>query len=172
MTSQTYELANFDRILRFKGTLLASATSRRNQNDDALRWSEIVIYKTEGGSYVVHKIGKSRVYHGGPQECGANGGKPTTSRVVTTSWPADRVVDLISCPVCKPGPLNDIHHIKVEQDRGSTSVSSTPRGVVESCHNQDDDGVAYLPKLAERVLRDASNTDPLIRDAFQVETIA
>lgn len=45
--------------LAFKGYFLGSASSRRGQ--DRPRWTEIDIYVTEGGSFVVHVMGHSEI---------------------------------------------------------------------------------------------------------------
>lgn len=171
MTSQTYELANYDRVLRFTGERIAHATNRRGADEDQIRWTEVDIYRTAGGHYVLHKVGKSRVYHAGPRMCSGTMGKKTTSKQVSL-WAPERVVDLAPCPVCKPGSYADHHIVVVEQDRGVTFTSKSAAGVVESAHNQDSDGVTYLTKVAERALAEASEVDDQIRDAYRVETIA
>lgn len=43
-------------VTRFTGELIGKATSHRPGKD---RWSEIEIYKTVGGDYVVHGVGRS-----------------------------------------------------------------------------------------------------------------
>jgi hypothetical protein len=53
----TYELPDADgSVTTFDGELLGSGSSARPGHD---RWSEVHIYKTLGGTYLVHKIGRS-----------------------------------------------------------------------------------------------------------------
>lgn len=169
--SQQYELANYDRVLRFVGERIAHATNRRGSDEDQIRWTEVDVYRTNGGHYVLHKIGKSRVYHAGPKMCAGTTGKKTTGRQIGY-WDPERIVDLAPCPVCRPGSFADHQVVVVEQDRGVTFTSKTAAGVVESAHNQDSDGVTYLTRVAERALAEASEVDEQIRDAYRVETIA
>ena len=171
---QQYELINYDRVLRFTGERIAHATSRRNisAERDQLRWTDVDIYRTKGNQYVLHKVGKSRVYHGGPNMCSGSGGRTTTSRVIFGQWEPDKVLDLAPCPVCKPPILEDMDKVNVERDRGVTFTSATGRGVVESAYSQDEDDVTYLTKVSERALRAASEVDDEIREAFLIETIA
>lgn len=169
--STTYELANYDRLLRFRGTLIGHATSRRGQDADQIRWTEVDIYRTDGGQYVLHKIGKSRVFHAGPNMCSTTGGRLTTSKQVLL-WKPDKLMDIAPCPICKPGAVGDNVNVVVERDRGITFTSTTARGIVESAYSQDQDGVTYLTKVAERALAEASAEDEEIREAFRVDIIA
>ena len=52
-----FTLMDGDRQLTFKGVLLGESSSHA---PGKLRWSEIAIYRTVGGSYVVAGCGKSR----------------------------------------------------------------------------------------------------------------
>lgn len=168
----TYELSNYDRILRFSGERIGHATSRAGRDIDQLRWTEVDIYLSTSGHYVLHKIGKSRVYHAGPQMCSGNGGKLTTANAVRTTWDEAKVKDLEWCPVCKPDDIATFNGpVKVEVDRGIAVTSTTAAGIVESAYAADSDGVMYLTKTAERALREAATVDDNIRDAFMVETI-
>lgn len=52
-----YDLDNTQ--IQFEGRLLAHVSTEPPVNSK--RWSVIDIYKTEGGTYIVHKIGMTRV---------------------------------------------------------------------------------------------------------------
>lgn len=167
-----YELNNFDRVLRFNGERIAHSSSRKGSDRDIIRWTEVDIYRTAGGSYVIHKIGKSRVYHAGPYMCSGTTGKLVqTNTLLTRRREEFRVTDLAPCPVCQPGPIQAHVSVTIEQDRGNTATSTTARGIVESAYNQDPEGVTYLTKTAKRALEEASSRDGAIRDAYLVETI-
>lgn len=47
-----------DRALKFNGTLIGSATSDDGHKQ---RWMDMCIYRTEAGSYIIEKIGRSRI---------------------------------------------------------------------------------------------------------------
>lgn len=173
--SQQHELSNYDRLVRFRGERIAHATSRTGQDSSRIRWTEVDIYRTQGGSYLVHKVGKSRVFHGGSSPCSKTGGKRTTARQVHYNLSGEEVMDLTPCPVCKPGELLSLPPhtaIYVEQDRATVHTSSTAAGAVESARSVDSDGVVYIPRVAERALREASQSDPALREAFMVEEVA
>ena len=43
--------------LIFDGEVLSAASARRESDKDQLRWTELTLYKTGGGKYVVHVVG-------------------------------------------------------------------------------------------------------------------
>lgn len=71
---RTYELSDRERTVRFTGVLLGEATSRWERHTDhelpyaprfercgACRWTEVRVYRTEAGSYVIETVGRSLV---------------------------------------------------------------------------------------------------------------
>lgn len=166
-----YELANYDRVLKFTGERIAHASNRLGRDEKQIRWSEVAIYRTRGNQYVLHKVGKSRVYHAGPNRCGGTSGVNTSVNTIKR-WPVEKRMDLAPCPVCQPDVLTAYTSVLVEQDRGVTFVSKTADGVIESAKNEDADGVVYITKVAERALAQAAEVDDDIYDAYSVETIA
>lgn len=68
----TYEVHDRERLVRFTGELLGEATSRWANHADhlesfaprftrcgACRWTEVRVYRTEAGSYVIETVGRS-----------------------------------------------------------------------------------------------------------------
>lgn len=53
-----YELLDSDTLVSFRGVLLATASSK---SPGKTRWSEISIYRTDGGKYIVHGVGKTLI---------------------------------------------------------------------------------------------------------------
>lgn len=49
-----------DTDLRFEGVPLADVSSQTNQGPDQSRWTEIRIYRTKGGKYVVVVVGRTQ----------------------------------------------------------------------------------------------------------------
>jgi EXLDI family protein len=58
ITTKSWVVRDEERDVRFVGVLLASTSSRR---DGKRRWSEVDIYRTEGGNYVVARCGRSSI---------------------------------------------------------------------------------------------------------------
>ena len=56
-----FEVKDGDRTLQFHGHYLGSSTSWRR---GSTRWIEFDLYKTDGGMYVLSRVGVSLVYHG------------------------------------------------------------------------------------------------------------
>jgi hypothetical protein len=148
-------------FLEFDGDQIAVATTEENER--TLRWTEVHIFRTSSGKYVVQKIGKTRVYHRGSAEgpC-AKYGKPGKYQNVD--------LDAIGCPVCNPD-LDDDDNVRIETDRYTAHVSDTAKGAVESIHSQDNDGVTYLTRVAREALHVAARKDEDIHDAFFVRTV-
>ncbi len=48
-----------DRDLKFTGTVIADVSSHSYQGPNQNRWSEITVYRTKGGKYVVSTIGRT-----------------------------------------------------------------------------------------------------------------
>lgn len=171
---QQYVLPNDDREVRFVGEELGSATSRVGRDEDAIRWTEVVVFKTRAGQYVLQRIGASSVYHGGPDQCGGSRGERLRTTTLPNRIGDDRTDDLAPCPVCQPGPWELYHEVVVERNVSTVTVAEDADALVTAAHSRDRDDphVLFLSKTAERALRAASERDPLVRDAFLVQEVA
>lgn len=156
-----YELKNGEQTVKFTGERLAHRSSRRDDND--LRWTEVAIYRTTGGNYVVQKVGRSRVYHRGGQPCTSGDKIPFTETFVSS--------ELAPCPRCKPDRYTTINGFTRETDRHTVHVSETPQGAVEVCYSTDDNGVLYLTRQARDALGEAASRDAALRAAFLVQRV-
>ena len=151
-----YTLPNADgRMVQFTGTMLSTASSQR---PDALRWTEITIYRTQAGKYVVHKVGRTVVFHRPNEKC--------TSGVDGRPYMTDQH---LPCPKCKPDRGDN--RVMTETDRHTVHITETADGVVECAHTQDDDGTTYLTRPARSALERASEQDPAIHSAYYVQRI-
>lgn len=56
--SEPWEVQDGERVITFSGILLGEATSFA---EGKLRWSEVAVYRTDGGKYIVEKVGRSLV---------------------------------------------------------------------------------------------------------------
>lgn len=119
-----YQVRDRHRILTFNGVLLAEASSRRR---DASRWTELRLYQTVGGSYVLEKIGRSVVTH-----------MPTCAEIVDKNLPRFQEVHPGADPDedfeyhdCVPDEY-DFTLLLVEQDRCWGLTTDSPTAVMEA----------------------------------------
>lgn len=160
------------RILEFDGTLLGAATS---DDGRAQRWTEVTIWRSETGRYIVSKVGRSAVYHTVNDECGRHGTKMSIAEA-KAHLNENRLTtdDLIPCRNCEPDAV--IGHgynleYSIEQPRYSAQVSETVEGLIESLHRRDNLGIKYLPLVARRALEAAVNRDPAVALAWKVQAV-
>jgi hypothetical protein len=165
---EEYTVTDADGNVTFTGDLLGHASSKPAWGDDALRWTEISIYKTQGGQYVVHKVGRTTVYHLPDATCAK---KATVLETKVVEKSIDDGV-LQPCPLCQPDEV-ETRETAVELDRNSVAVSTSAVGCVESCktHNRNE-GTVFLTRVARTALVAASVSDREIADAFNDRRIA
>lgn len=147
-------------MLRFEGEKLAHSSSRTKQSQ---RWVEFALYRTKAGKYVIERTGVSIVFHAI--------GCPVTRRNNSPSdpLPADTISDtMVPCVECQPD--RDIEQYLVpEAPRHRAQVCHSAESVVSSLKQFDSNNTEYLTNVAIRLLEQASESDPLISDAFYVE---
>jgi len=154
-----YEVRNGNRILRFEGRRLASSSSKRR---GASRWIEFDLYKTEGGSYVLSRVGVSYVYHS--VVC------PLVSRYgLHEADSADLSPQAVACPDCKPEA--GAPFVFPETFRYWTLVADEPEAVLEALYKPGDFGERYLTRVAERLLQEAAAQDADIDLIYRFEYI-
>ena len=156
--NQEYDLPNGDQRVQFSGRMLAKRSSQQGPED--LRWTEIEMYRTVGGKYIVHKTGRSVVWHNPGSQC-ASGTRVPFEAIATGFLP---------CPRCAKN-LSAGAYVQTETDRHTVHVSESARGAVESCYTQDGDKVAYLTFPARQVLAEVSMIDEDIKNAFMVQRV-
>ena len=87
-----FQVNDKERVLKFEGVLLAHASSYRRGSP---RWVEFDLYRTEGGTYVVSRVGYSNIYHA--ESC------PIVSkRRHEPAQVATLTESAIPCDVCEP----------------------------------------------------------------------
>lgn len=147
------------RSLSFEGTMLSSSTSKEYGRT---RWVEFELYRTNGGQYVLSRVGKSICYH--RPACSV------VSRNHIDPISRDEVdPEYVACPDCQPLPSDRM--VCPEQPRHWAQVSETPDGVLSSLHKYDEHGTRYLTHVAKRLLADAAGRDEDIRDVFLSEHV-
>lgn len=130
------------RILRFAGERLAHASSARR---GAQRWSELVLYRTAGGEYILQKIGRSSVAH--DPEC-----ELVNHRM--PSWLEAREegkVHRTPCVLCSPAVGDEMDpHTRFEPQRYTVFRAPTLEDVVE--YLSDGRTPAQLPRIIVNLL--------------------
>jgi hypothetical protein len=141
---QHFEVRDNQRTLTFTGVSLARSSS---QSGSDLRWTELSLFRTTSGRYVVEKIGRSDVFHS-PRCRRRNKG----DRYNALS-DVHEVKEFVSCPDCNPSQT--ISPVYVERDFYQAGTHETAAELVYSFQRHDSGGVPYISKVA-RVLLDAA----------------
>lgn len=154
--------------LEFTGRMIGKASTRRG---DDPRWTDITIYVTEGGNYVVQKEGVSLVYHRAEASC--RGGKQATNaQILEGSRP---------CHLCRPPGLDQLDEIQASAGPGgdparyrreitmsSGKVTDDPNKVVPLLFYQ-----GRLTTVAAEAFAIAAANDKRLGEVFnRVKTIA
>ena len=152
-----FEVKDGKRTIQFRGQKLAASSSRARYSS---RWIEFTLYKTEGGTYVLHRLGVSTIFHASTCELVTKYGLHETYNVdlSTTAHP---------CEECRPSASDPL--VYPELDRHWTLTTKDPEAILKALYRPDGSGGRYLTKVAERLLDDASDVDSEIDAAYRVQ---
>lgn len=101
----------------------------RSASSGELRWSEFELYRLDDGGWLVHRNGRSVVYHrAGTSETTVTGSPP--GRLGTVDDLPDDAEPCSSCRPPLPRDLGEDEDIRVETDRHKLDVLRTPEQVV------------------------------------------
>lgn len=158
----SYEVRDGDRKLQFEGILLGRSSSRRG---DAPRWTDISLYKTLGGSYVLEKIGRSIVTH--MPEC-----SPKTAGLprFQSLYPLRDPDDFEYCD-CVPEEY-EFHRLVVEADRCWATISEEPADIIEAMRIRKRTGAAHMPRSSLELLNAVCNIEPGFQQVWDIQYIA
>lgn len=147
MKMATFRLFDNLEPVEFEGTLLGEASS---ETEDSQRWTEIYIYKTVGGRYVLHTVGRSVLYHVHDGPC--NTGVPRD--------PAELDPELDEpCGRCNPSTSAPL--VDVEMDKESVTQAETAEGVYPLLL-QRRGARTFMSWPATRAFEMASRADPAL----------
>lgn len=153
-----FKVQDGPRVLAFDGQLLAESTSQRY---DSERWVEFKLYKTNGGSYVLSRIGRSIIFHAPTctlvKQYNLKKGLPETEGV--------------PCQTCNPDDYAD-RDLYPEKQRYWAQVMERPQAILEALTKYDSDGARYLTNVAQRLLERAGEKDPKVETIYRTEIIA
>jgi len=143
------------RLLVFDGQLLASISSRESPEKD--RWTQMSVYLTQGGSYVLEKVGRSVRVHM------PNCAEPLKDLpLFQATHPGDDPEDGYSwCERCSPalGEEYDFTTLLCEEDRYWAVISTEPEVIIDSLYRKRD-GYTRLPRISVQLLTDLCLIDP------------
>ena len=154
-----YEVKNGNRILRFEGRHLAHSSSARYGSS---RWIEFDLYKTNAGTYVLSRVGVSKIYHS--SVC------PLVARYGLHEASVDDLTrESVPCEECDPDLTDPV--IYPEEYRHWTLVAEEPEAILDALYKEDHNGARYLTRVAERLLSVAAAQDASIDLVYRFETI-
>lgn len=154
------------RLLTFDGELLASISSRDSYDKD--RWTDMAVYRTTGGSYILEKVGRStRLHMPGCKDIlkelplfqQAHPGEDPESGY---SW----------CELCSPpiGEEYDFPSLLVEEDRYWATLSPDAEVIIDALWRKRE-GYRRLPKISVDLLTELTLVDPAFA-VWQTERIS
>jgi hypothetical protein len=160
MEPQTFEVYDRRQPVRFTGHRLAHTSSRRT--DDAPRWTELSIYRTVSGKYIMVTEGKSLVYHYDAQSC--RGGERVRNEDIDDYG--------IPCTSCKPPGLDELDTLadkgddawyRQEKTMSSINIAHEPRHVQSMLSYR-----GKMTSLANDLLNQAMDNDEDLKNALSV----
>lgn len=155
-TAQRFEVRDGQRPVTFVGWMVADADSQTG-NDP--RWTELTLYKTVSGKYVVEKVGRSDVFHSPTCPRRSKGIQHPSLEEAMGGGSDESVEDYyVPCDVCHPDYGQQ--PVFVERDISSVAVYGEPEQVVDSLHIRKSGGNRYLSRVGRELLDAASANDP------------
>ena len=152
------------RVIEFDGALLGEVSSRRAQ---APRWTELRLFRTEAGSYVLEKVGASVVVHapGCPDMIGT---LPRFQQMNPGADPSDG--SWWFCETCGDRAVRDITKLLVEANRYWAIIAEDPARIVDALYRRKN-GARSMPRMSLDLLDEAGRNDQAILNSFQSEFV-
>jgi hypothetical protein len=142
----------------FTGWLLGKDSTETADSD---RWTEIYVFRTVGGQFVLRVIGRSAVYHRHGSGCNTGDAKPGR----------EMDADLEPCPRCRPASYlrADMQDqlFDVEVDIPTIRPCETADALIYEMHRANGRGGRQLSYLAGRLLRQIRKADADIDRALR-----
>lgn len=157
-----HQVRNGPRLLTFEGHLLGHVSSKR---PGVYRWTDLTLYLTEGGSYVLERVGRSVVTH--MPDCGEIRGKLPRFQ---DAHPGDDPDYGYHYHACVPETY-DFTQLLVEEDWYSAITSEEPEKIVDVLEYKKN-GTRSLPRLSTSLLEMCCERYPTFGDFWRVDTIA
>lgn len=155
---ETIHVRDAAQIIEFEGSMLSNVST---ETSVVPRWTEMELYKTVDGRYVLCIIGRSVVYHQHDGAC--NSGVPTTTEELSS----DLMEDLEPCGRCNPPDVEELPGVRVidlEEDRHATHVCDRASDVITKLRDPKSSS-GSISGPGQRLLAMASRVDDGIRSA-------
>lgn len=159
---QRFQVKDGPRNLSFLGWELGSADSRSAGNE--ARWTELSLYKTTTGRYILQKVGCSDVFHN--ETCNPKRGKRYDNLDIAADQnDVDQDLELeevyVACTDCKPS--YDDEPVWVERDLFAAPTFGTVEELLEALYRPDPSKASrYLSRVARSLLEQATEKDDAI----------
>jgi hypothetical protein len=165
-TAQRFEVKDGQRTLTFSGWLLAEADS---QSGHDVRWTELTLYKTLTGKYVLEKIGRSDVFHADRCKRRSKGVKFDTLEYALSDDQDDALEAYFQpCDQCRPA--YDEEPVWVERDISAIALFDAPTALVDSLFRRDGDNMRFLSRVSRNLLDQAKLRDTGIDEVMRTPT--
>lgn len=154
-----------NRLISFDGELLTSVSSRIDNRD---RWTEMRVYRTVGGSYILEKVGRSMRLH-----------MPGCSDILKElplfqqAHPGeDPDAGYSWCEQCCPadGEEYDFPSLLAEEDRYWATISTDPEIIIDALWRKRG-GYRRLPRISVELLTNLCLVDPAF-EVWATETVS
>lgn len=164
-SEQRFNLQDGQRPITFEGWKIAEADS---QNGNDYRWTELTLYKTLTGRYVLEKVGRSDVFHSDACKRRSKGVKfEDLDAAVSEEDEAtlDDLADLfVPCEECRPAW--NTAPVWVERDISAVAVFDSPEKLVQSLFRRDNDNMKFLSRVSRGLLEQASLHDEGVKQVM------
>lgn len=159
---QTYQVRDGARLLTFEGDRLGYVSSKRPGNP---RWTEMSVYRTQGGQYILEKVGVSRVMH----MSGCPNIIQKIPRFQEAHPGADPEDNDFQYDSCVPDEY-DFTKLLVEEDRFWATIAERPDKIVDALYRLRD-GVRTMPRISLNLLEEVSQSDPSFGTDWRIEKV-
>lgn len=178
-TAHTVYDTKTGREFRIIGDKLGTAST---SDQGRSRWSELEIWKTESGQYVIVKAGRSDLVHA-TRECAGSYAEELTGDDLRQRLTEAYVPCYKCCTSETFARLREQNRSPLgvdkttpclysENDLVSVIVAADAADAVKAVHTRGRNGVSHLTNMALDALREACLRDEVLRSAFEVVVIS
>ncbi len=169
-TEERFNVKDGQRPLTFVGWKIAEADS---QSGNDARWTELGLYRTLTGKYVLEKVGRSDVFHSDNCKRKSKGVKFET--LEDAAEDTDEALEDIFVP-CSQDRGNGPHcnpsygesPVWVERDISAATVLETAEQVVDALFRRESNNTRFLSRVSRALLEDAAKNDEDIKRVMSV----
>jgi hypothetical protein len=159
---ENYTVQDRVRRLSFQGKLIGKSSTRRS---GSLRWTDISIYRTAGGQYIVQREGLSLVYHWENASC-ARGELISPKELLAEGLDVPPIDQPVACPICDPPQRDVLSALQSNPGQGfrrevtisSADVTSDPQDIPRHLLFK-----GRLTTVGVEALEEAVRNDPALR---------